>query len=182
MVPRRGGVVGSAGRRSARPLRRSYILAAVVLVALIADPYLERTQARFGEFYGLLLWSSLGAMVMAKADHLLVVFVGLELLSVALYVLNAFHRTSGVSLEAGWKYLVVGAFAACLLLFGIALLYGATGTFRSPPRGAGRCGRSRGNTLLIAGFALILAGLAFKLALAPFTPGPRTSIRGRPLR
>ena len=147
----------------------TYILLAVVLVALIADPYLERTEARLGEFHGLLLWSALGAMVMAKADHLLVVFVGLELLSVALYVLNAFHRSSGVSLEAGWKYLVVGAFAACLLLFGIALLYGATGTLSlSALSGRAVAGALAGNTLLIAGFALILAGLAFKLALAPF--------------
>ena len=97
------------------PLARfvdTYILAALLLVAVMADPYLARTGARYGEFYGLLLWSAIGAMVMAKADSLLVVFVGLELLSISLYVLNAFHRDSGISLEAGWKYLVVGAFAS----------------------------------------------------------------------
>lgn len=170
MVPLPGAVW--SGALVVDPLARfvdTYILAAVALVALIADPYLERIQARFGEFYGLLLWSALGAMVMAKADHLLVVFVGLELLSVALYVLNAFHRTSGVSLEAGWKYLVVGAFAACLLLFGIALLYGATGTLSLSalaPRAIS--GALAGNTLLLAGLALVVAGLGFKLALVPF--------------
>lgn len=147
----------------------TYILVAVLLVSIIADAYLERTRTRFGEFYGLLLWAAAGAMVMAKADHLLVVFVGLELLSISLYVLNAFHRESGLSLEAGWKYLVVGAVAAATLLYGISLLYGATGTFslRAAAPIAAK-GLLNGNPLAIAGLALVLAGLGFKLALAPF--------------
>jgi NADH-quinone oxidoreductase subunit N len=147
----------------------SYILVALLLVVLFADPYLRRTNARYGEFFGLLLWAAAGAMVVAKSEHLLTFFVGLELLSIALYVLNAFHRESGVSLEAGWKYLVVGAFASALLLFGIALVYGGTGTLSlgtmaartvTPP--------PAGSTLILAGLALILAGIAFKLALVPF--------------
>lgn len=147
----------------------SYILVATVLVAIIADPYLERTKARFGEFYGLLLWATVGAMVMAKADHLLVVFLGLELLSIALYVLNAFHHDSGLSLEAGWKYLVTGAVAAATLLFGISLLYGATGSFALATVAPLAVERAlAGNPLAVAALALILAGLAFKLALAPF--------------
>ncbi len=147
----------------------TYILVAVLLVSIIADAYLERTRARYGEFYGLLLWAASGAMVMAKADHLLVIFVGLELLSISLYVLNAFHRDSGLSLEAGWKYLVVGAVAAAVLLYGISLLYGATGTFslRAVAPIAAK-GALAGNPLAIAGLALVLAGLGFKLALAPF--------------
>lgn len=147
----------------------TYILVAVLLVSIIADAYLERTRARYGEFYGLLLWAASGAMVMAKADHLLVVFVGLELLSISLYVLNAFHRESGLSLEAGWKYLVVGAVAAAVLLYGISLLYGVTGSFSlravAPIAASGAL---TGNPLAIAGVALVLAGLGFKLALAPF--------------
>jgi NADH-quinone oxidoreductase subunit N len=154
------------------PLARfvdSYILVAVVLVAAMADAYLDRTKARYGEFYGLLLWAAAGAMVMAKADHLLVVFVGLELLSISLYVLNAFHRDSPLSLEAGWKYLVTGAVAAALLLFGTALLYGATGTFSlSAVAPLAARGALAGNALAIAAMALLLAGLGFKLALAPF--------------
>ncbi len=147
----------------------TYVLVAVVLAALVAVPYLRRTKHEFGEFYGLLLWAAAGAMVMAKTDHFLVVFVGLELLSIGLYVLNAFHRTSGISLEAGWKYLVVGAFAAAILLFGIALTYGATGTF-SLAEVAARIANGEGlsGSLLLAGLALILAGFAFKLAVVPF--------------
>jgi NADH-quinone oxidoreductase subunit N len=147
----------------------SYILVAVVLVTVIAGPYLARTKASYGEFYGLLLFSAVGAMTLAKADSLLVVFIGLELLSISLYVLNAFHRDSGVSLEAGWKYLVVGAFASALLLFGIALLYGATGTFSLAVTALVVAERPlAGNPLLLAGLALALAGFGFKLALVPF--------------
>lgn len=147
----------------------TYVLVAVVLAALVAVPYLERTRQECGEFYGLLLWAAAGAMVMAKTDHFLVVFVGLELLSISLYVLNAFHRTSGISLEAGWKYLVVGAFAAAILLFGIALAYGATGTFSLAEVSArATAGELHPTPLLLAGLAFILAGFAFKLAVVPF--------------
>ena len=154
------------------PLARfvdTYVLAALLLVAVMADPYLKRTGARYGEFYGILLWSAVGAMTLAKADSLLVFFIGLELLSIALYVLNAFHRDSVVSLEAGWKYLVVGAFASALLLFGIALLYGATGSFslRAIAQAAGAQPLAP-NPLLLAALALLLSGFGFKLALVPF--------------
>jgi len=154
------------------PLARfvdTYVLAALVLVAVLADPYLTRTGARYGEFYGLLLWSAVGAMVLGKADHLLVVFVALELLSISLYVLNAFHRDSVISLEAGWKYLVVGAFASALLLFGIALLYGSTGTLSLRALALDTAAEPlTGDPLLLAALALILAGFGFKLALVPF--------------
>jgi NADH-quinone oxidoreductase subunit N len=147
----------------------TYVLVAIILASGVAEAYLERTRSRYGEFYGLLLWAGAGAMLMAKADSFLVIFVGLELLSICLYVLNAFHRTSGVSLEAGWKYLVVGAFSAALLLFGIALTYGATGTLSLAHVSAlSATGALSRQPLLLAGMALILAGFAFKLALVPF--------------
>ncbi|MCU0293918.1 MAG: NADH-quinone oxidoreductase subunit N [Thermoanaerobaculaceae bacterium] len=154
------------------PLARfvdTYILVALLLVVVMAEPYLARTGSRFGELHALLMWAAVGAMVMAKADHLLPVFVGLELLSICLYVLNAFHRDSLISLESGFKYLVVGAFASGLLLFGIALLYGATGTFSLRGMAAFAIANPlAGNTLVLAGLALMLAGLGFKLALVPF--------------
>lgn len=143
----------------------SYILLAAALALLSADPYLSRTKGRFGEFYALLLWATVGAMVMAKANHLLVVFVGLELLSITLYVLNAFHRENLLSLEAGWKYLVVGAFSSAVFVFGTAVLYGGTGTLFLPKL-AQMTASSR--LLTVAGIAMILAALAFKLALFPF--------------
>jgi len=146
----------------------TYILAALILVVVMADPYLERTKIRFGEFYGLLVWATLGAMVMAKADHLLTVFVGLELLSICLYALNSFHRDTGISLESGWKYLVVGGFSAAILLFGTALLYGATGTLSISALAPFGGAQLVGNPLMLAALAFLLAGLGFKLALVPF--------------
>lgn len=143
----------------------SYILLAAALALLMADPYLARTQGRFGEFYGLLLWATVGAMVMAKANHVLLVFVGLELLSIALYVLNAFHRENLLSLEAGWKYLVVGAFSSTIFVFGAALLYGGTGTLFLPKLAQLTV---TSKVLTVGGLALVLAALAFKLALFPF--------------
>lgn len=141
-----------------------YVLAALLLAILLAHPYLRRTGARFGEFYALLLWAGAGAMVMAKGDHLLAVFIGLEMMSICLYALNAFHRDSVISLEAGWKYLVVGAFATGFLLFGVSLLYGATGTLRL----SAMAGTNAAQPLVLAALALILTGLGFKLALFPF--------------
>ncbi|MCS7182206.1 MAG: NADH-quinone oxidoreductase subunit N [Thermoanaerobaculum sp.] len=143
----------------------SYILAAAALALLMADPFLARTQSRFGEFYGLLLWAAAGAMAMAKANHLLVVFVGLELLSIALYVLNAFLRDNILSLEAGWKYLVVGGFSSGLFLFGAALLYGATGTLYLP---ALLTAPVTDGFLMPMALALLASALAFKLAVFPF--------------
>lgn len=143
----------------------TYILAACALALLTADPYLSRTQARCGEFFGLLLWAAVGAMTMAKAHHLLVVFVGLELLSIVLYVLNAFHRQNILSLEAGWKYLVVGAFSSAVFLFGAALLYGAAGTLSLS---ALATQRTASPLLSLLGLALVTSALAFKLALFPF--------------
>ncbi len=161
-----------AGALVVDPLARfvdTYILVALVLVAALAGPYLARTGVRNGEFHGMLMWSAVGAMGLAKADHFLVIFVGLELLSISLYVLNAFHHSSGVSLEAGWKYLVVGAFASALLLFGIALMYGATGSFSLRAIANVLAAQPLSEKpLLLAAMALILAGFGFKLALVPF--------------
>jgi NADH-quinone oxidoreductase subunit N len=146
-----------------------YILGAALLVTIIAAPYLERTKASFGEFHGLLLWAACGAMVLAKAGHLVTAFVGLELLSVALYVLNAFHHDSGPSLEAGFKYLMMGGFASAVLLFGIALVYGASGTMALDAVALHEhTGAMAGSLLAYAGMGLIVAGLGFKLALFPF--------------
>jgi NADH-quinone oxidoreductase subunit N len=146
----------------------TYFLIALILAIIIADPYLARTNARYGEFYGLLVWATVGGMVMAKADHLLAVFVGLELLSICLYALNAFHRDSGVSLESGWKYLVVGGFSAAILLFGVSLLYGASGTLSISQLEVAATHGLTSRPLVVVALALLLAGLGFKLALVPF--------------
>ena len=101
---------------------------AVVLGALLADGYLRRERLEGPEFYVLMLLSASGGMLMAAANDLIVVFLGLEILSIALYVLAGYHRRRAESGEAAMKYFVLGAFSSALFLYGIALVYGATGS------------------------------------------------------
>ncbi len=109
----------------------------------MAGAFLRRNDADRGEFYGLLLLAAIGAMVMATAVDLLIVFLGLELLSISLYVLNAFQRGHAISIEAGLKYFVVGAFASAFVLYGIALLYGDGRQHQPPGHGTRRDRRRR---------------------------------------
>lgn len=143
----------------------TYILAALFLSLLIAAPFFRRLGRDRGEFYALLLLAASGAMIMASSLNLLVIFLGLELLSIPLYVLNAFLKDVEISVEAGLKYFITGAFAAAITVYGIALVYGATGTTDL----ASISGLFAGSgPLLLLGFAMVLGGFAFKLALFPF--------------
>ncbi len=144
------------------------LLVAVFLCSWMAGPYLRRANKETGEFYALLIFATTGAMFMASSIDLLPLFLGLELLSVALYVLNAFFKDVDVSLEAGLKYFIVGAFAAAFTAYGIALLYGATGTTNIEVMGRTLGGGAAVSPVLIAGFAMVAGGMAFKLALFPF--------------
>jgi NADH-quinone oxidoreductase subunit N len=107
-------------------------------------------------------------MVMVSSVNLLPLFLGLELLSIPLYVLNAFLRRNQVSIEAGLKYFVVGAFASAFVVYGIALLYGATASTDLAVIGSRVASSGSLNPLVAVGFAMIFGGLAFKLALVPF--------------
>ena len=102
--------------------------AAVVLAALFIDDYLRREQLEGVEAYVLLLLSATGGVIMAHANDLIVLFLGLEVLSMAAYVLAAMHRRRVTSQEAGMKYFVLGAFSSAFFLYGIAMIYGGTGT------------------------------------------------------
>ncbi len=119
------------------------------------------------EYYSLLLFSVGGMMLMAQASDLIVLFLGLELLSIPLYVLAAFALPRLDSEEAGLKYFLLGAFASGFLLYGIALIYGAAGTTALGGI-AQALAQSGGNLLFLIGAALILVGLAFKVAVVPF--------------
>jgi len=136
---------------------------------LIAIPYLRKTLEERGEYYALLLFATIGMMFMAKAHDLTIVFLGLELLSIPLYILVGFYRHRVRSNEAGLKYLLLGAFSTGFFLFGIALLYGSTGaTHYDAIRQAIVSGEHLSPALTLAGFGLLLVGFAFKVALAPF--------------
>lgn len=146
----------------------------VLLIALEADPVTAHysssagVKTRIGEFYALPLIVCAGMMWMASARDLISVFVPLELVTVSFYVLVAFTRRSASALEAGVKYLILGALSTGILVYGIAWVYGATGsiTFEGIAAATARPGVNA--TALLFGAALLLAGLGFKVGAAPF--------------
>src|SRR5207249_2617005 len=101
-----------------------------LLTILVAKPYLERAGEENGEFYALLLWGHLGVSLMTRGLDLLIVFIGLETLSLAFYVLASFFRTVEASSEAGLKYFLTGAFASAFTLYGIVFLFGKSGSVK----------------------------------------------------
>jgi NADH-quinone oxidoreductase subunit N len=145
------------------------IAASVVLSALLMDDYLRREGLQGVEAYVLVLLSATGGVIMAQANDLIVLFLGLEILSIAVYVLAAMHARRFTSQEAGMKYLVLGAFSSAFFLYGIAMIYGATGT-TNLARIADLFSTSAltEDGLVLAGLALMLVGLGFKIAAVPF--------------
>jgi NADH-quinone oxidoreductase subunit N len=145
------------------------ICAAVVLAALLADDYLRREGLEGAELYVLLLLSAAGGVVMAGANDLIVLFLGLEALSIAAYVMAAMHLRRVESQESGMKYFVLGAFSSAFFLYGIALTYGATGSTNLATIKTFLATNSlTEDTMLLAGFGLLLVGLGFKVAAVPF--------------
>lgn len=143
------------------------LLLSGLLGVALAYGYVRRMGIDRGEYYTLLLFSVSGMMLMAQAADLITVFLALELLSLPLYVLSAFARPRADSEESGLKYFLLGAFSSGFVLYGIALVYGATGvTSLSGIVAAASGGTS--NLLLTIGAALILVGFGFKVAAVPF--------------
>jgi NADH-quinone oxidoreductase subunit N len=140
------------------------------LAVLITDQYMEREGCNHGELYPLILFTVVGMMFMASGTDLMTIFLGLEVMSVALYVLAGFNRKNQKSNEAGLKYFLLGCFSTGFLLYGMALIYGATGTTRIAKIAAavGQMSLPSANIMLVAGMLLMLTGFAFKVAAAPF--------------
>ena len=140
------------------------------LAILISDQYMEREGCNHGELYPLILFTVVGMMLMASGTDLMTIFLGLEVMSVSLYVLAGFNRDNPKSNEAGLKYFLLGAFSTGFLLYGMALIYGATGTTRIAKIAAmvGQMTLPSANIMLLAGMLLMLTGFAFKIAAAPF--------------
>lgn len=139
------------------------------LTLLMSMNYLELTDIRTGDYYSLVLFCTAGMVLMATATDLIVLFLGLEVMSISAYVLAGIWREHVRSNEAALKYFLLGAFATGFLLFGIALLYGATGstTLAAIGKGIGHASADQ-RTLLIAGMALLIVGFGFKVAAVPF--------------
>jgi len=140
------------------------------LAVLISDQYMDREGCNHGELYPLILFTVVGMMLMASGTDLMTIFLGLEIMSVSLYVLAGFNRANMKSNEAGLKYFLLGAFSTGFLLYGMALTYGATGTTRIAKIAAavGQMSLPSANIMLVAGMLLMLTGFAFKVAAAPF--------------
>lgn len=158
------------------------ILSCAAVVLLFAGAYLEwEPQTNKGEFPVLLLFSLFGMMVMAKGTDLLTVFLGLEIISVPLYALVAFHRSRFTSVEGALKYFLLGAFATAFLLYGVALLYSATGTTKLSLLAA-RIPEAYATSrpLLLAGAGFLLVGFSFKVALVPFQMWTPDAYEGAP--
>jgi NADH-quinone oxidoreductase subunit N len=142
---------------------------AVILAALVGDGWMVREKVVGPEFHVLTLASASGAVVMGEANDLIVIFLGLEIMSIALYVLAAMNARRNESGEAALKYFILGSFSSAIFLYGIALVYGATGT-SNLPQIADYLSRNilLHNGLLLGGMALLLVGFLFKVAAVPF--------------
>jgi NADH-quinone oxidoreductase subunit N len=138
-----------------------------ILTAVLSRHYFEKQRYHRGELYILLLFATVGMMLIASANDLIILFLGIELMSVCLYVLAGFFRIRERSNEAALKYFLLGAFATGFLLYGIALIYGATGSTNLTSIRQMFTSVS-GNILFLLGSGLLIVGLSFKVAAVPF--------------
>ncbi len=150
-------------------------LAFTVVISLIAmfwfvltSDYFRGDGARRTDLYALALFSICGAVVMVSFSNMMMLFLGLEILSIPLYVLAASEKRNILSNEAGFKYFFLGSLASAIILFGIALIYGATGSFDLATIASKVAVLGSSSTLLMVGVTMIIAGFAFKISVAPF--------------
>ena len=144
------------------------LLAATGLVLLSSYHYLEREGIHYGEYYSLALFSCLGMMILSSALDLVVLFVALEVMSIGVYVMVGFRRADVRSNEAALKYFILGSAASAIMLFGVALVYGATGTMNIGLVTEFIKANGTGNSLFILGAVLVIVGFLFKVATVPF--------------
>jgi len=142
----------------------------VLLVSLVVNDHLEREGEDGPEVYGLMLSALIGGIIMVLANDLLVLFLGLETLSLAFYLMVASSRKRSTSGEAGLKYFILGGFASAFFLYGIALIFGVAGSTNLPKvaDGLARLNVGSSDSMILAGVALLLVGFAFKVSLVPF--------------
>ncbi len=146
-----------------------FILLTTGLVFVYSRGYMRERKLLIGEFYLLLLFATLGMLLLVSAASLVMVYVGLELLTLSSYALVALNRDSTLSSEAALKYFVLGALASGLLLYGMSMIYGATGTLElARIHAVVETASGSHRTLLAFGLVFLLAGIAFKLGAAPF--------------
>ncbi len=140
-----------------------------LLTLLISIGYTEREGIAFGEYYALILFASLGMMLMASGTHLIIIFLGLETMSISIYVLAGMLREDRRSVEAALKYFLLGAFATGFLLYGIALIYGATGSLQLKDVASYIASKNLlKSPMLMMSLVFLTVGFGFKIASVPF--------------
>lgn len=139
-----------------------------MLVLLYSHDYLKDRGLLQGEFYVLVLFATLGMMVLVSASHFLTLYLGLELMSLCLYALVAMHRDSFIATEAAMKYFILGAIASGMLLYGMSIIYGVTGSLALADIAHAIDGGMLNNTVLSFGLVFIVIGVAFKFGAVPF--------------
>ena len=143
------------------------LIALITAVVILASyEYLEVQHIRHGEYYGLILFGSVGMMLMSSATELVLIFIALEISSIATYILAGFRRRVAISTESSLKYFLLGSFATAFFLYGIALMFGATGSTSIPV--IAQQLRGHAPFLAFVAIALMFVGIGFKLAAAPF--------------
>jgi len=170
------------GRVEATPVTRALsggVLLALAISLLASQGYLRREKILTGEYHALLLWCATGLLLMLRATELLTVFLALELLSLCLYPLAAFHRRINIGTEAAIKYFLMGAFVSAFVLYGVALVYGATGSTRFAA--IGEHFQAHGTPVAATlGILLLVAGFGFKMSVVPFHAWAPDTYQGAP--
>src|SRR5579859_4597181 len=147
------------------------VIAITLLVILSSYEYMEVQRIRAGEYYALILFGAVGMALMSSAMELVLIFIALEISSISTYILAGFRRRSAISSESSVKYFLLGSFATAFFLYGVALMFGATGSTSIVRIGEALrqyVGTQHGPILAYLGIALMFVGLGFKVAAAPF--------------
>ena len=152
-----------------------------LFTVLFSSQTLERDGLPVGEYYALMLFAIVGMMLMAQATDLLLIFLALETMSIAVYVLTGLRRDQPNAIEAAFKYFLLGAFASSFFLYGIAFIYGVTGTTHLEQAGAAIAAQSMSsNPMLLLAVGLLVVGFAFKIAAVPFHMWSPDAYEGAP--
>lgn len=145
-----------------------YLVGVIAVIAiLVSFEYLDVQRIRSGEYYGLILFGSVGMMLMSSAVELVLIFIALEISSIATYILAGFRRRAATSAESSLKYFLLGSFATAFFLYGVALIFGATGSTNVSDI-ASSLGHGSSGLLVYVAVALMFVGIGFKIASAPF--------------
>jgi NADH-quinone oxidoreductase subunit N len=146
---------------------KRFFLLTAILVLVVAAEFADRIASGVSEYYSLIVFALSGMLFAASANHFVLLFVSVELITITFYVLAAFQRNRRASLEAGVKYLILGALSSAFMVYGIALVWGVTGKLNFGEL-ALVAGQHAGNSIFLIGVVLVLAGLGFKIAAVPF--------------